>query len=153
MNYQYHALASHSQQDARDSVGLITQSLKEKNIKIWWDMDQKVSMDGMLKGIENSKTILVFLTKTYFTRQWCRWELFCALVMEKPVIFVHENRFEKAFSFNPKVYLQGVPKDWHEIVQTLVKETVSIEYETVGHQREAMMEEITQTIENPESRG
>ena len=106
-------------------------------------MDGKVSMNGMLQGIRDSEALLGFLTNTYFTRSWCRWELFCALVMRKPVVLVHENRFEKAFSFNSNDYLQAVSKDWHEIIKKLVKEAVSIEYQTVGHQRDAMMNELT----------
>ena len=53
-----------------------------------------------------------------------------------------KNRFEKAFSFNSNDYLQEVPKDWHENIEKLVKEVVSIEYQTVEHQRDAMMNEL-----------
>ena len=123
------------------------------SLDLWFDMDQAVAWDRMRDGVASSKCLIMILTPGVLTREFCRWELLNALLMEKPVIFVHEEdeRFGR-WIFSKDDYLKDVPSKWHKWIERLIPYSQSIAYRRVGYERKAMLKEINDTISNPEKR-
>ena len=59
-------------------------------IKVFLDIDDLDNTDHLERYIEQSQTVLIFLSKGYFFSKNCLRELDCALAKGKPLILVHE---------------------------------------------------------------
>jgi hypothetical protein len=60
--------------------------LKERGIKAWLDMDTNdLSTQGMIDGVKNSDTFLLFHTVGYFGRPFCLLELEEAIKCKKNI--------------------------------------------------------------------
>jgi hypothetical protein len=82
---------SHAQADAQNQVAHLSVLLRDKDAKIWFDMDsERLEAKDMVRGIANSKVFLLYLTKSYFDRYFCRMEASVAKALNKPLIIVYE---------------------------------------------------------------
>eukprot|EP00808_Paulinella_micropora_P024184 g83367.t1 len=85
---QYVAFLSHAQAQAGDLVRTIYLELDRK---CWYDKEQvERTLVGMVKGIAMSEVFLIYVSKSYFTRPYCRFELQVARLLEKPIVVVRE---------------------------------------------------------------
>eukprot|EP00808_Paulinella_micropora_P028174 g9595.t1 len=85
---QYVAFLSHAQAQAGDLVRTIYLELDRK---CWYDKEQvERTLVGMVKGIAMSEVFLIYVSKAYFTRPYCRFELQVARLLEKPIVVVRE---------------------------------------------------------------
>jgi len=89
-NINFHAFVSHAQADAQDVVGLIVMELKTNyGLKIWLDMEAaNLNVEGMLQGVAQAETFLLFATKNYMTRPFCVFELLVAIELKKKIQIV-----------------------------------------------------------------
>eukprot|EP00808_Paulinella_micropora_P019298 g23839.t1 len=70
---RYVAFLSHAQAQAGDVVRTI---YLEMDRKCWYDKEQvERTLGGMIKGIAMSEVFLIYVSKAYFTRPYCRFEL------------------------------------------------------------------------------
>eukprot|EP00808_Paulinella_micropora_P008001 g32276.t1 len=70
---RYVAFLSHAQAQAGDLVRTIYLELDRK---CWYDKEQvERTLVGMVKGIAMSEVFLIYVSKAYFTRPYCRFEL------------------------------------------------------------------------------
>jgi len=83
----FHAFMSHAQADAQDVVGLIAMELKTNyGMKIWLDMEAaNLNVEGMLQGVAQAQTFLLYATKNYMTRPFCVFELLVAMELNKKI--------------------------------------------------------------------
>eukprot|EP00808_Paulinella_micropora_P016427 g21602.t1 len=82
------AFLSHAQAQAGDAVRTI---FLELDRKCWYDKEQvERTLIGMVKGIAMSEVFLIYLSKAYFTRPYCRFELQVARLLGKPLVVVRE---------------------------------------------------------------
>lgn len=82
---------SHAQAEAQNQVAHLSVLLRDKEAKIWFDMDsERLEARDMVRGISNSSTFLLYLTKSYLDRYFCRMELSIAKALEKPLVIVYE---------------------------------------------------------------
>ena len=51
-----------------------------------------LTKDGMLKGIEQSASFLLFLSAGVLQRPYCQMEIRHALALQKPVVLLHGKR-------------------------------------------------------------
>eukprot|EP00808_Paulinella_micropora_P017921 g29714.t1 len=85
---RYVAFLSHAQAQAGDLVRTIYLELDRK---CWYDKEQvERTLVGMVKGIAMSEVFLIYVSKAYFTRPYCRFELQVARLLEKPIVVVRE---------------------------------------------------------------
>eukprot|EP00808_Paulinella_micropora_P020489 g52976.t1 len=85
---RYVAFLSHAQAQAGDVVRTIYLELERK---CWYDKEQvERTLGGMIKGIAMSEVFLIYVSKAYFTRPYCRFELQVARLLEKPIVVVRE---------------------------------------------------------------
>ena len=64
-------------------------------VKVFLDIDDLDNTDHLEQYIEQSQTVLIFLSKGYFFSKNCLRELDCALSKGKPLILVHEADFSR----------------------------------------------------------
>ncbi|KAH9257762.1 hypothetical protein BASA81_004228 [Batrachochytrium salamandrivorans] len=82
---------SHAQAEAQNQVAHLSVLLRDKDAKIWFDMDsERLEARDMVRGIANSSTFLLYLTRSYLDRYFCRMELSIAKALEKPLVIVFE---------------------------------------------------------------
>jgi hypothetical protein len=96
---KHHAFVSHSQQDAGDQVAGLKKELEKfvSTMVIFTDVASGrteralTEKSALYRAIKQSACVLVFLTKTYFTRKWCIKELQEAIARGKHIVFIIDN--------------------------------------------------------------
>jgi len=82
---------SHAQADAQNQVAHLTVLLRDRDAKVWFDMDsERLEAKDMVRGIANTKVFLLYLTQSYFDRYFCRMEVSIAKALNKTLIIVFE---------------------------------------------------------------
>jgi len=82
---------SHVQKDSADLCRSLFYGLKEKNTRVWLDMDAgRLDKRGITEGIAESSYFVIIATKDYFKRPWPVFELLTAIALEKPIIVAVE---------------------------------------------------------------
>jgi len=88
---QFTLFLSHAQADAQNQVAHLSVLLRDRDAKIWFDQDsERLEARDMVRGIANSKVFLLYLTRTYFDRWFCRLEASVAKALQKQLIIVYE---------------------------------------------------------------
>ena len=59
---------------------------KNGNELVWLDVDEEPTTAGMKAGVCAKKNFLLFLTKEYFSRQFCQLELEEALKLRRNIV-------------------------------------------------------------------
>ena len=100
-----------------------------------------VTKPGMVAGVQNAAAFLLVLTKSVFTRPFCRLEIITAIKAGKPVITVMETdgRFA-AFDFASKT--TDVPRGFCPIVEKICSDICAIPIRRDREERELMMHKI-----------
>lgn len=82
---------SHAQMDAQNQVAHLSVLLREAGATAWVDMDsERLEARDMVRGVANSGTFLLYLTRNYLNRYFCRLEFSVAKAMKKDVVVVFE---------------------------------------------------------------
>lgn len=104
------AFLSYSQQDAQDAVAVLHLMLEKLDVHVWLDSQQiDISVSGMSRGIAMSRVFVIFLTKSYFEREFTLFELESALALGKKVIVVWEAAEQRGGFPNLKSYIDLCP--------------------------------------------
>jgi hypothetical protein len=89
---------------AGDGVGFLKGGLEthcaragEKHwVKCWYDQEQdEIDLPNMIKGVDNSENLLLFLTKKALTSTYVQKEVKHAMKQGKNIIIVHETDTSK----------------------------------------------------------
>ena len=86
--YQYHVFLSHVQLSGGDRCMLLAEELRAKGLRVWYDMDQEPTADGMEKGIKTSACVIAFFSDQYLTRPAVHRELYHSLLEKKRIVYV-----------------------------------------------------------------
>jgi len=87
-----HVFLSHCQRDAQDVVGNVALLLEAQKVDVWYDQDATdLHTEGMVKGIADCATFLLYATENYLTRPFCVLELLVALELQKTIQVVWEG--------------------------------------------------------------
>jgi len=89
----YHAFLSHVHNEATDQCGLIHDKLEKRGFKVWFDqaLDNELNYDAMQRGVSDSRTYFLFLTKSVFERSAVLMELTEATCAARPIVCVIET--------------------------------------------------------------
>jgi hypothetical protein len=83
---------SHAQMEAQNQCALLARLLSEARVPVWYDMDaERLEVSDMCRGIARSSFFLLYLTRSYFSRWFCRLEASVARAMGKQLIVVYES--------------------------------------------------------------
>lgn len=94
----WHAFLSHSQRTGGTKVLALSEGLRafarirDVRIKLWMDVDEEATGDGMVRGIEYSTYYVVFITPDIFERPAVQYEVAAALRLSKPIIVIVEKQ-------------------------------------------------------------
>ena len=72
----------------------------------------------MIRGIQGSACVLVVLSRSYFSRPFCRFELVAALKACRPIIVLFETD-ERLGAFDFAAPSKGAPAAFHLIIGAL----------------------------------
>ena len=89
---EWMVFVSHAQLEAQNQCALLVRLLAEVGVDAWYDMDaERLEVCDMCRGIARSEFFLLYLTKSYFSRWFCRLEASVAMALGKPLIVVYES--------------------------------------------------------------
>jgi hypothetical protein len=84
---------SHQQAKAQGIMMSLSNELDKIGLKVWLDMQANdLSTQGMMDGVKNSEHFLLFCTDGYFSRPYCVMELDQAVLLNKPIVVLFEER-------------------------------------------------------------
>eukprot|EP00808_Paulinella_micropora_P023775 g60509.t1 len=89
----YHVFLSHAQGDASAVMMAMATGLElQEGMRVWYDQNESDrSLVGMIQGVVDSRCFLVYLTKNYFSRPYCCFELLIARRLNKPIVAMRED--------------------------------------------------------------
>eukprot|EP00939_MAST-03C_sp_MAST-3C-sp1_P002632 g2632.t1 len=115
---QYHGFISHVQAEASGHIANLHHELERSyGVHCWRDVAEKdLTASGMEQGVKDSDVFVLFLTRDYFNRCFCRKELQWALENEKKIVVIMEvdPKYHK-FSFEDINW--GAWMTWNEKVK------------------------------------
>eukprot|EP00808_Paulinella_micropora_P024480 g15478.t1 len=91
---QYHCFLSHYQFEAASHCQLLLERLKHLGLKGWYDKapeTERVDKVGMVEAVARSACVIAYVTKGYFTRRWCQFELLVAKTLQVPVVVIRQD--------------------------------------------------------------
>jgi len=142
---QWGMILSHAQHEAANQVAHLSVLLKERQVNAWLDMDaERLEARDMVRAIRNSKIFLLYLTKSYFTRYFCRLEASCARLLEKRVVIVYESdprhggMSDYVELVNEATVKRGYGSQWRDFLLNIE----AIPMARRGFQRRAVIDEI-----------
>jgi WD40 repeat protein len=84
---------SHQQAAAQGNMMTLSSALNKIGLKVWLDMQANdLSTQGMMDGVKHSDNFLLFCTDGYFSRPYCLMELDQAVLLNKPIVVLFEER-------------------------------------------------------------
>jgi WD40 repeat protein len=84
---------SHQQAAAQGNMMTLSSALDKIGLKVWLDMQANdLSTQGMMDGVQHSDNFLLFCTDGYFSRPYCLMELDQAVLLNKPIVVLFEER-------------------------------------------------------------
>lgn len=144
----WHFFISHYQLNSGDQCHSLATVLESMGYSIWFDQNQAdLTEEGMMKGVQRSAAVILFLNDSVLTRNFVQKEIREALKHKKKVILVHEadgrhgaplNSFG-GFDFERVCVLQA-PDD----LRNLHANHESIAYQRRKALRDAMIQMITE---------
>jgi len=144
------AFISYSQDDAQDAVEVLHLLLKPQGVKTWVDHQQDhITAKAMSSGISKSRCFIIFLTKSYFKKQYPVFELETALALEKQIIVIWEGDVRCGGFNDLKSHMAACPPKYEAIF-----EREALKYERRQHLQEAQINKIANRISpSPENHG
>ena len=148
---------SHYQLNGGPQMGQLHAELKLAGKSAWYDKSEEPSVEGMLKGVANSDTFLLFLTRDVFTRPFCLLEIREALRLRKPFILLLET--EPRLTYCAKTTDKDGKDAWETKhtsatveehseaakaagLEQLFDKLVALPHRQEMHEREAMIKEL-----------
>jgi len=114
---EYHAFISHVQKEAGDVCNLIAKGLEERNLRVWIDMEaEQINVVGMMRGVAQSATFVIYATRSYLSRPYCCFELLVALELDKPILIIWEPEQNRNGFAEFKDFIQMVPDGYMSIL-------------------------------------
>eukprot|EP00457_Paulinella_chromatophora_P006558 gb/GEZN01006577.1/.p1 GENE.gb/GEZN01006577.1/~~gb/GEZN01006577.1/.p1 ORF type:complete len:474 (+),score=65.65 gb/GEZN01006577.1/:72-1424(+) len=117
----YYAFLSHMQLEGAHFCARLHDQLELQGVPVWYDKapdTQRLDMQGMVMGVIQSACICLYLTKSYFTRPWCQFEMLVAFELGVSVVAIQEKGGPFAISWDKLI--EGEPRlERHEVVGTL----------------------------------
>eukprot|EP00935_MAST-01C_sp_MAST-1C-sp1_P002593 g2593.t1 len=105
--------------------------LERMGFKVWYDnRADDLTKDGMLKGIEESAALIVFLSTGILQRPYCQMEIRHAIRLQKPILLIHESDARYG-SFDFRAAHAEAPND----LQQLLDNTESLPFRRRGYER------------------
>jgi hypothetical protein len=93
MDKHFAFFLSHQQAKAQGNMMTLATTLHKIGLKVWLDMlANDLSTQGMMDGVNNSEHFVLFCTDGYFTRPYCLMELDQAILLNKPIVVLYEER-------------------------------------------------------------
>jgi len=142
---------SHCQAEAGQQTAILADQLELRGLNSWfdqWNMKGSeatgvidVTKAGMMKGVQQSAVFVLVLTKSVFTRPFCRLEIITAIKAGKPIVTVMETdpRFDPIDFSTIK---QGVPGGFHKIIDRITSEVCATPIRRDGEERKLMLSKI-----------
>ena len=88
----YTCFMSHAQADGAGAVGTLFFAFAKFGLTNWLDMRQQdITLEGMKKGVRDSRIFLLFLTKRVLASWYCQQEMLEAIRLNKKVQIVLEE--------------------------------------------------------------
>ena len=85
--YKWHVFISHASDDKEDVAVPLARALQAYGIEVWLDTDQLLPgdklLDGLNKGVSESRYGIIIFSKQFFQKEWPRDELAAFLSREK----------------------------------------------------------------------
>jgi len=143
-SFKYHLFISYCQQTAKYQVHSLSKSLEFKQFRVWYDQESdQITETEMLKGVEASKCLLVFLSKSVLTRPFCVLEIRKARSMKRPILFIHEDdRRNPGFA---EIY--EIKEEAPDDLKDLFSQVESIPFRTRKFEEEAMLAELGKRLQ------
>ena len=142
-NFLYHIFISYYQANAIDQVATLTELLKQKNLKVWFDQGvAEITEQAMIDGVTNSAFVLIFLSKDILTRPFCLMEIRKAIELVKKVLLVYEEDPRSPGKVDFSQLKLEAPDD----IRTLLNNIESIPYRRRQFERNAMLKELERRI-------
>jgi len=141
----YHAFISYVQKEAMDAAGILFLLLKQEGLKVWIDQQQDdISVRNMSKGVSSSCIFILFLTKSYFQKQFTVFELETALALNKQILVVWEgdNQCGPGSSSEFESYMEACPEKY----KTRLFEKEALKFQRRKHLQEAQINVIAKRI-------
>eukprot|EP00924_Labyrinthula_sp_SR-Ha-C_P004770 maker-scaffold_1-snap-gene-11.34-mRNA-1 protein AED:0.32 eAED:0.34 QI:58/0/0.5/1/0/0/2/0/1223 len=123
-----HVFVSHVQAEAAGTVKDIYYYTKRKKCLAWLDMfANDLTVNGMYKGVKNSKSFIVILTKSIFQRPYCVLEFMWAFDLKKtmvPIIEVDDR--EGFYPFDREEFERDWADDNENFYDTMARNLLAI---------------------------
>ena len=133
---------SHKQGNAADQVHTMSLHLRNLGAEVWYDMNaEDLTRAGMVAGIHESATFVLFLSHGVLERPFCQLEIRRAMQENKPIVLVHEedSRHGK-FDF---AEFDAAPVD----IAVIGQNHESLPYRRRKHEAEAFYAELSRRIQ------
>ena len=89
---KYHFFLSHNQKEAGDIAHTLYERLLQMGLCVWYDqIATDLTVEGMARGVRQSKFFLLIATRNVFSRPFCRRELHECIIMRKPIVIINEG--------------------------------------------------------------
>ena len=103
---------SHAQGDAAGTAKAEYNMLKQLGVLCWYDMEQaELTLEGMKRGVRESKCFLLILTKSVLTRWFCQQEILEAIRYGKKIVLLLEHESAapdgRFFPFDIDAWVRG----------------------------------------------
>ena len=138
---------SHAQQEAQNQVAHLSVLLREVGATSWLDMDsERLEARDMARGISNSSTFLLYLTRSYFSRYFCRLESSVARALRKKLIVVYEPDERHGGMGDYVALVDAATRKYPEFREMLMS-VEAIPMARRAYQRRAVVDEIVKRAE------
>ena len=133
---------SHAQAEAQNQVAHLSVLLRDRGAAVWFDQDsERLEARDMVRGVANSDCFVLYLTRSYLDRFFCRLEWAVADALQKPVVVVYEpdERFGGAGDYVKLVEACTRRQPQHKV---FLLKTEAIPMARRAFQRRATVDEI-----------
>jgi hypothetical protein len=144
--HKFAAFLSHAQHEAQFQCGLLALSLRQAKYSIWYDQDaERLEARDMVRGVANSDVFVLYLSKSYFTRYFCRLEATTAMQMGKQLLVIYESDPRAGGNPNFITLAQQATAKYPEFLEWLTG-TEALPMVRRAYARRAMVDEIAKRL-------
>lgn len=144
--HKFAAFLSHAQHEAQFQCGLLALSLRQAKYSIWYDQDaERLEARDMVRGVAHSDVFVLYLSKSYFTRYFCRLEATTAMQLGKQVLVIYESDERAGGNANFITLAKQATAKYPEFYDW-VTGTEAIPMVRRAYARRAMVEEIAKRL-------
>ena len=151
--FEWDFFLSHVQAEGGQSMRLLQARLQARGIKCWLDQSEIPSGPNIKRDVPRSRVLLVYLTKSIFTRPWCLFEMLCALRARRPIMLLIEKQGAGATDIWPLLEsMPRAPDSERPLLKPLIDQCVALKatFHEVDAYLDAMINEVAGCL-RPES--